>query len=76
MYTLNSPTFDLLNRSLSIVPNPTSSLVAIQLEYLVTEVVNIQLTDINGKLIMSSKIPKGTSQSSKITVSENDVQID
>lgn len=60
VYTLNSPTFDLLNRSVSIVPNPTSSLVAIQLEYLVTEVVNIQLTDINGKLIMSSKIPKGS----------------
>ncbi len=44
---------------ITIFPNPASDLVAIQVNDLVQEDMDIQLLDLNGKLIKSTKINKG-----------------
>ncbi|MBL4708570.1 MAG: YHYH protein [Flavobacteriales bacterium] len=53
--------FDLNDLGLSIFPNPSSDLIAIQMGGLVEENISIDLIDMSGKEIASTKINKGSS---------------
>ena len=66
--TLGLTEVEFQNININIFPNPASDLIAIQLGTLVTEDVKIELYDIAGKLINSSRINKGS------TISYFDVQ--
>ncbi|MEO8516956.1 MAG: YHYH protein [Flavobacterium sp.] len=56
---LSTKEFNLNNSSIKVFPNPASSLIAIQIEGLITEDCDIVLIDITGKKIKSSKINQG-----------------
>jgi hypothetical protein len=45
---------------LSIIPNPASDLIAIQVKGLNKEIIHVELIDINGKIILKSEILPGT----------------
>ncbi|MEM6806191.1 MAG: YHYH protein, partial [Bacteroidota bacterium] len=45
---------------ISIFPNPSSDLIAVQLDGLASEDLKVELLDVNGKLVSSSRIAKGS----------------
>ena len=59
---------NLSDANISVFPNPTSDLIAIQIASVVRQDVNIDLLDITGKLISSTRINKGS------TIAHFDVQ--
>lgn len=61
-YTKTTPTSEanLNNLTITILPNPTSDLLAVQFGDLVKENYSIELYDIAGKLVRSSKINAGS----------------
>ena len=61
-YTASTPTAEanLDNLNISIFPNPSADLIAIQMGNLVKEDYTLDLFDIAGKLIQSTKINKGS----------------
>ncbi|MGK0386957.1 MAG: hypothetical protein ACI849_001576 [Patiriisocius sp.] len=56
---LASTDFNISNTMVSVYPNPSTDLVAIQLNTLVTKEVTIQLFNANGKLIQTTQINAG-----------------
>jgi hypothetical protein len=50
---------ELENMKIDIFPNPTSDIIAIQIAGLVKENIKVDLLDLNGRLVKSSKILKG-----------------
>ena len=56
--SLSETKFDNLN--ISIFPNPATDLIAIQIAGLVDEDLEVELVDLSGKVVRSSKVSKGT----------------
>ena len=52
---------ELKNLNINIYPNPSSDLIAIQIGNMVKEDIEIKLIDMGGKLVSSTKVPKGSS---------------
>lgn len=56
---LANQNFDIDKSEITIFPNPASDLIVIQMGDLVTQNYNIDLIDINGKVVLSNKINQG-----------------
>ena len=52
--------YEFKNLNISIFPNPATDLIAIQVAGLVEEDLEIELVDLSGKIVSTSKISKGS----------------
>ena len=57
---LSNDSFEIKEVGVSIIPNPASNLIAVQIKDLITNNLDITLYDINGKVIKHKKIYAGT----------------